>query len=139
MVGPLRAAVLLTSVVAASVGATAHSWNRPPREHAAAVETPVVERPAPQLTIAKTPLRASTTAGTPAMVTVTGRGFEAGVTMTLTSPFYVFTFGPKSLDDLHAESFRFNAEPIPGGIYDLTVSIGAGRPSNAVTFVMQRK
>jgi hypothetical protein len=59
--------------------------------------------------------------------------------MTLTSPFYVFTFGPTSLEDVGAESFRFDARPIPDGTYDLTVSNGEGRRSSAVIFVMQRK
>jgi hypothetical protein len=91
------------------------------------------------LTVTKTPLQAPAGPAAATVVTVTGRGFEPGLTMTLTSPFYVFTFGPSSLEDVGAESFRFDARPIPDGTYDLTVSNGEGRRSSAVRFVMQRK
>jgi hypothetical protein len=137
--GPVRAAILLTSVVAAGAGAAAHPWNRPWHTHRDRAREVVELSPAPQLTATKTPLRVPAGSGASTVVTVTGRGFEPSLTMTLTSPFYVFTFGPTSLDDVGADSFRFDAKPIPDGNYDLTVSNGAGRRSSAVTFVMQRK
>ncbi len=139
MSGPFRIAVLLTSVVATATGAgvAAHSWNRTSRTREAnVVHSPVASSPAPQLTVTKTPLRAP--AGPATIVTITGQGFEPSLTMTLTSPSHVFTFGSASLEDVGAESFRFDAAAIPDGTYDLTVSNGAGR-SGAVKFVMQRK
>jgi len=142
MAGPLRVVVLLTSVVAAGAGTAAHSWSWPSRSsHAPAgqSEPSVVQSPDPQLTVRKVPLRAPIGPAASTVVTVSGREFGPGLTMTLTSPFYVFTFGPMSLEDIGAESFRFDAGSIPDGTYDLTVSNGAGRRSSAVKFVMQRK
>jgi hypothetical protein len=139
IVGPFRAAVLLTSIVAASAGAVTHPWARPPHARAFDVQASIVQSPAPELTATKTPLRAPVGPAASTVITVTGRGFGPSLTMTLTNPFYVFTFGPTSLDDVGAKSFRFDAGPIPDGTYDLTVSNGAGRRSSPVKFVMQRK
>jgi hypothetical protein len=146
MGGPFRAVVLLTSVVAAGAGTAAHSWNWPSRARpanlrmaAALSPAPQAESAAPQLTVTKMPLRAPAGPADNTAVTVTGRQFGPGLTMTLTNSFYVFTFGPMSLEDVGAESFRFDAGSIPDGTYDLTVSNGAGRRSSAVKFVMLRK
>jgi hypothetical protein len=146
MGGPLRAVVLLTSVVAAGAGTAAHSWTWPSRARLASLRSstaqsaaPEAQSPAPELTVMKAPLRAPAGPAADTVVSVTGRKFTAGLTMTLTSPFYVFTFGPMSLEGVGAESFRFDAGSIPDGTYDLTVSNGAGRRSNAVKFVMLRK
>jgi hypothetical protein len=129
----------LTSIVAASAGAVTHPWNRPPHARAFGPQAPIVQPPAPELTATKTPLRAPAGPAGSTVVTVTGRGFGPSLALTLTSPFYVFTFGPTSLELVGAESLRFDAGPIPDGTYDLTVSNGAGRRSSAVKFVMQRK
>jgi hypothetical protein len=139
ILGPFRAAVLLTSIVAASAGAVTHPWNRPARARASGLEASIDQSPAPELTATKTPLRAPAGPAASTVITVTGRRFGPSLTMTLTSPFYVFTFGPTSLEIVGAESFRFDAGPIPDGTYDLTVSNGAGRRSSPVKFVMQRK
>jgi hypothetical protein len=133
--GALRATVVMTSLIAGSLGAATHSWGKPvPVRQNPPAAVSKVAAAAPQL--AKTPLRVMPDAN--ATVVVTGQGFEPTLTMTLSNQFNVFTFGAQSLERVTATSFRFDANPVPDGTYLVTVRNGDGQKSNPVTLVVKR-
>jgi hypothetical protein len=73
------------------------------------------------------------------VVTLSGRHFEPGVTVTMSNPFYVFTFGSRSIGKLTATSLTFDGSSLPEGTFELHIQNPSSPSSNSVTVVVRRK
>jgi hypothetical protein len=132
---------LLTTCLLACTAATAAHALAPPVHHPVAAERvapgmpPLVAAP---VLIHATP-RLSQEPDHGATVVVTGTAFELGVSVTMSNPFYVFTFGPQSLERVTPTSLQFDGKDLPDGTYDLSVRSRSGQQSSVLSVTVKRK
>jgi hypothetical protein len=143
---PMRRTLITAGLFAAGVVTALQALAGPghPREMASAAESavPPSAAVAPPLAVAPlltaVPPRVLDPDDSP-IVTLNGRHFEPGVTVTMSNSSYVFTFGTRSINDLTATSLSFDGRALAEGTYELHVQNPSSLLSNSLTVVVRRK
>ena len=120
--------------VATLVGAT--QALTPTRPTVAAQSAEVHESTAAPPVLTKVPARVLLDRRQPAAVVISGERFEPGLSVTLTSDSFGFTFGPNVLTALTSNSFELDLSAMDDGVYAVYVSNPPGRRSNAMSIVV---
>jgi hypothetical protein len=136
----MRRTLITAGLVTAGVVTALQALAGPghPREVAPAAESAVPPSLAVTPILTADPPRVLDPDDSP-IVTLNGRHFQPGLTVTMSNSFHVFTFGARSIDALTATSLRFEGSALVEGTYELHVQNPSSLPSNSLTVVVQRK
>jgi hypothetical protein len=136
-------AVALTATVAVAALPVGSAGRNAPE---APLPAPAVEAPAPEPapgTIAPllkaVAVKKVVASDQPQVVSITGQGFEQGMTATLTSLNEIVAFGPTSIGLMTPTSMALTMTLPAPGTYDLTVRTRGGRVSNKLAITVAAK